>query len=658
MSTIHSPQLTGSRGLSQWGGAILDQVIKAVILGMCGLYMTPKNPANFAEDRHASTADAENWSRPILNPELPPLIHGQKCDGARPICGQCGRANRPDDCEYTDGRRRARAEILQESISRVESRIYELEHPQRNGKTGILLHQAYQTNIVDFQHASFFGVFLNAVEDPWATADEPPMDVVEKLHRIDSFLPYSSEFVFFLNASRFRQCALMRYPIGHHARPAPALLSVVYLWGLRLSKEPQLIPQEPGFLSRALKLIAKGLSTIHPPKIMHNLQAEMLLAYYFFASGRFLEGKYHTAAAVSLGLSTRIHTVRSVNVPSAGPLPAPRDAIEEGERIHAFWILMVLDKTWAVSLSENPHLDLQHPSCSVDTHWPLEMDDYKKGRLNSAARYNSTVHKFFHGVPTSDRGMSTIAMLSKAALLWQRADRLVRDWKPDMLEAERTAFEILFSALDGRIDDFRATLVPPNQIMQPTPTMIRTLVVAHSIAHTATIRLYSIPPVCADTAGGRKSLAAARAVLSIIVSVPLQHFSYINPIMGTVWVAACQIILDKIHAIGGQRAAGPGCQERESLTALLGQTLDVLPAFAATFPLLSAFAEPPALQLLKRTTQTIKFPGYRRRVIDWFRTSVYGELDHDPRTENVRGTLPDPGSIDRRARERGRARRS
>ncbi|KAJ7348871.1 hypothetical protein DFH08DRAFT_777673 [Mycena albidolilacea] len=442
-----------------------------------------------------------------------------RCDGAQPICGQCERSNRPDDCEYTNGQKRAKAEILQESISRVERRIYELEHPQEP-QFDVSLHQPYQPP----------NSRTNGTSDSWATADEPPMDMVEKL--IDSFLAYSSEVGFFLNASRFRQSALMRYPMGHHARPAPAVLGAVYLWGLRFSKQPHLIAQEPIFLARALKLTAKGLSGIHPHKLMHNLQAEILLAYYFFASGRFLEGKYHTAAVISLGLSSSIHMVRSARSTSPGPLPPPRDIVEEGERIHACWSALVLDKTWAVALSEDPHLELQHESCEVDTPWPLEMEDYQNGRLSPTARYSSTYHKFVNSVPTSDTGVSTVALLSKATILWQRADRLVRQFKADMPRDQTAAYQSSFSALDSLIDNFRAALIPPSQIPHPTPAMIRTLVVSHSIAYAATIQLYTIPPLQMDAKARHKRLSAACAALGIIVSVPLQHFDFINPIVG------------------------------------------------------------------------------------------------------------------------------
>ncbi|KAJ6589329.1 hypothetical protein B0H19DRAFT_921557 [Mycena capillaripes] len=489
-----------------------------------------------------------------------------RCDGAKPVCGQCERALRNEDCEYTHGQKRARAEVLQESISRVESRIYELEHPHENPQPAVQLQQPYQSGS----------------GRPSSSPDEPPFDIAQRL--VDSFLSYSSEFGFFFNSSRFRTSVLLRQPMGHPARPTPALLSAVYLCGLRLSKQPQLIVQEPVFLSRALKFTAKGLAGIHPQRVMHNLQAEVLLAYYFFSSGRFLEGKYHAASAVSLGLSSGLHMIRSANAPSHS-LPPAQDAIEEGERIHACWAVMILDKAWAVVLSESPHLDHQHQNSVVDTPWPLEVDDYQQGRLSPTAQYTNTLQKFINNVPTSDTGMSTIAMLSKASLLWQRADSLARDWKPDMPRHQSTAFHDSFAALDGRIDSFRTAMIPPNLIQYPTPAMTRALVVAHSIAHTATIQLHSIGPSRADPRARHKCLVAATTILNIIASVPLQHFAFINPIMGTVWLLSCQVLVDEVYVLRSQRTTSHG--EESGLVDLLTRTVGVLSSFVGICPLLS-----------------------------------------------------------------------
>lgn len=103
-----------------------------------------------------------------------------------------------------------------------------------------------------------------------------------------------------------------------------------------------------------------------------------------------------------------------------------------------------------------------------------------------------------------------------------------------MLAEAAALFRAEFVRLDALIDRFRDALVPPNQISNPTPAMTRALVVAHSIAHSATVRLQGLFSQT-DVLARRKRLAAARSVLGIIAAVPLRHFKYINPIMGVRW---------------------------------------------------------------------------------------------------------------------------
>ncbi len=40
------------------------------------------------------------------------------------------------------------------------------------------------------------------------------------------------------------------------------------------------------------------------------MQAELLLAIYFFCLGRYLEGRYHANAAVSLAVSCGLHRIK------------------------------------------------------------------------------------------------------------------------------------------------------------------------------------------------------------------------------------------------------------------------------------------------------------------------------------------------------------
>lgn len=69
----------------------------------------------------------------------------QRCDGARPICGQCTRGNRSEDCQYRDSQGRTKIEVLEENISRVEARIRELENPQEQDPP-VLLSDPYSVD--------------------------------------------------------------------------------------------------------------------------------------------------------------------------------------------------------------------------------------------------------------------------------------------------------------------------------------------------------------------------------------------------------------------------------------------------------------------------------------------------------------------------------
>lgn len=54
------------------------------------------------------------------------------------------RSNRSFDCEYTDAQGRSRTQLLEENISRLESRIRELENPE-TGTPNVVLHNPYSS---------------------------------------------------------------------------------------------------------------------------------------------------------------------------------------------------------------------------------------------------------------------------------------------------------------------------------------------------------------------------------------------------------------------------------------------------------------------------------------------------------------------------------
>ncbi|KAK0210742.1 hypothetical protein DFS33DRAFT_1483784 [Desarmillaria ectypa] len=433
-----------------------------------------------------------------------------RCDGARPICGPCSRGNRSEDCQYKDGHGRTKMEVLEKNISRVEIRIRELENPKELDPS-VVLSDPYS---IDGSSSDS----ISPLNYSWWTLPDPPLEVKTVL--IDKFLDCASEYRFFMNVSRFRSAALD--PSAYYSRPLPALMTTVYLLGIFLSHTPSLIVHEKTLLERALTDVSGALSNNHhPQKFLQTIQAEILLAYYFLASGRFLEGKYHVTTAVSLGLI-------------------------------------------ALASEPNSRCLSDIVGIQVDTPWSLEVQDYENGGFPSNMVCSSTIRKYFKGAPASGGNeMSTKALHVKAALLWERATDLIRKWKADMAEQESIDFYASFAALDGLIENLRSTLPSPNAVTNPTATKRITLFVAHNLTYAAIMQLYGLFAK-ADKESKDKVLMAAQTIFRMTGTVP--HGSSINPIIGTVWVSAGQVLLEELVALWASHSAqGPANDEEAEL---------------------------------------------------------------------------------------------
>ena len=203
--------------------------------------------------------------------------------------------------------------------------------------------------------------------------------------RLNGFLPFASDFGFFLNIPRFQASMLQALPPGHPSRPSPALIFSTYLFAIRISNDPLVKPNENSYLTRATQEAATALSGNHPNKIMHSIQAEVLLATYFFSNGRFFEGKYHVANAVSTAVSAGLHKLRSSGPTTPTTLPLHRDMIDEGERIICAWNVLNLDKCWAVALDDCANFEHSTHAFApkIDTPWPLDMEEFEQVSLFS-----------------------------------------------------------------------------------------------------------------------------------------------------------------------------------------------------------------------------------------------------------------------------------
>lgn len=105
--------------------------------------------------------------------------HGQKCDGNQPTCSQCIRFNREAECQFSEGPSPSTTRVLEQHITRLQSRIQELEQDDPNL---VRLHDPYQNypgaggSLSAAQSVQGTEQTLN-----WWESPDPPGQVQQKL---------------------------------------------------------------------------------------------------------------------------------------------------------------------------------------------------------------------------------------------------------------------------------------------------------------------------------------------------------------------------------------------------------------------------------------------------------------------------------------------
>ncbi|WWC86753.1 uncharacterized protein L201_001631 [Kwoniella dendrophila CBS 6074] len=139
-------------------------------------------------------------------------------------------------------------------------------------------------------------------------------------------------------------------------RPSLALLNAMYLWATRMTASPNLAAMEAHFFAEACRhLDSAGPNS---DRLIDAVKAAMLLCAYAYTNGRHHEGWLIAGLAVRLVTSTGIHQIPSLTFRPQQPdnpflrnrvhlLPAPEDAVELAERVHAFWCVYAIEKCGA-----------------------------------------------------------------------------------------------------------------------------------------------------------------------------------------------------------------------------------------------------------------------------------------------------------------------
>ncbi|TFY81191.1 hypothetical protein EWM64_g2824 [Hericium alpestre] len=395
---------------------------------------------------------------------------------------------------------------------------------------------------------------------------------------MDAFFGHSSQQGWFLDITRFRHA--LSLPEGNVSRPISALVNTVYLIGAAnmhqiTGKEPPI--DESVYLSGALSDIGHALEDAPSQKVVQVIQTRVLLSLYHYDIGKFIEGRHHSDAGASLVLSSGFHKIRSTNTQQnassfvnviALTLPAPQDQVEEGERINALWTVFTICRCWGVAfgapilISDNDVFGTQ-----IDTPWPLDMETYERGPVFPNFRTSNTLRNFLAGMKTSWpwENHCLLAQISNASALFDRATYLSSCWRP----------------VDNRIDEFRSQLYNLPHFADADSDVVRTMHVIHCLANTASIQLHSA--FAQQNVGSRnKCFMAAQAIVQANTDVRAHEFLIINPILGIVWAAACQVFIRELIFMGSIPAgATPLLPDREiEVRAAINQQQTTMAVFA------------------------------------------------------------------------------
>lgn len=520
----------------------------------------------------------------------------------RPVCTPCIEAGRVDDCEYTDNQGRTRTQILEENILALEARLRELEgNAQPEPSQPLALYNPYATietsssGVNVMQGSSDTGMASEgntasgiSLEHPWNVAwwemDDPPVQITDTL--VSVFLPHALALGFVLSPSRFRNCVGL--PVDNPERPHTALINTVYLWALRISFYNQTKQHENIYLQRAILALndpfgyhvqGANESQIAQRRIQ-AVQAEVLLANYFFCLGQFIEGRYHVNAAVTLALSCGLHQIRNNGVDTGISVPliaqemnsplspvvklsAARDSNELAERINVFWAVHNIDSCWSAALGSPRFItDDVSRGTQVETHWPSKFSPERtEPQGNRESEDRQVIRGFLLSLTRYERGNngeSRFALRAKVSVLYERTARLAINGRA------RAVTETELQTLAQAVANFARNLTPLDEEVQDGSAHVddiqRLLIVTHCLAHASMINLHSILVSSATSTeelerSANASLQHATEIIIILemvlqssgVTSDVSHATVFDPILAIVGTSVAKILIDEKH---------------------------------------------------------------------------------------------------------------
>jgi len=366
-------------------------------------------------------------------------------------------------------------------------------------------------------------MFFDERRSPFAPSD----DIAHIL--LDIFAPHSRQVGLEIDISALKSSLLRPLSEQRH----PALMNAIYLWACFVSRPEPLSQQEDHYLHKALEAMPDALRS---GRTLDAIRTSCILATYFLANGRALEGRYHASAAAAL--AEQIGLGRQAECAEDGKF------VMSAERVAAFWQVHNLDATWSVVVRKRPSLtDGSDVRRAITCPWPQDAFECQMSPV--MCNQGPTIQAFLSGA-LSTTGFSSSALRAKACALLAEADRIAGQWYPGTKVP--AALIDAVNGLERIISLFLATLVAPAELDAVLAQDKFDAIAAHTLAHAAIILLHR-PFVVENPVSVDKCAQAARACTFLIRYLNDGDFVFLDPIIGPCWSWVADNTIGRLDAL-------------------------------------------------------------------------------------------------------------
>ncbi|GAW06668.1 hypothetical protein LENED_008607 [Lentinula edodes] len=505
-----------------------------------------------------------------------------KCDGQKPVCTPCIKMKRADECEYEDRRQKSRTQKLKEKLAMLEDRIKELEGTEQTtsgdassshsgspdtfdlsgtntlddvDQNQISLNNAWPANSAEPSSNSSSSSLLSASGSPFASAmgmvwgdtsgggeqafeispftgmsssmfpDMPhwdpttPLPFENKKILLELFIAHRHQCWFFSDTTRLDILSNGESIVGV-PEPHPALMNALYLLACHFSRSPYFSELESTFLTRALREITVALD--NQDRLVDVVQASSLLAIYFYANSRILEGYCHSFSAARLAR------------------PLLQKIIQNCGNEYLRFVALP---------------DGEHHQGRIKTPWPdAALDDV----VTTTGVFDPLGNPVY--MPS---------LKAKAAALYERTFRLSSSVQPNWAELAATS-----NALQRFL-----TSLPLFLGFEPwrnqAPFLDVELLTIHTVANVCTIHINK-------NNLEMENLQAANYVLTLIRQLGQTDYEWLDPLISACWMTVAKLYL-QILSLSGSAVANalPVFSVDQELDVLV----DAMKTLSAFFPL-------------------------------------------------------------------------